>query len=339
MALSELDEIASIISGQKFLKKQISHWLYQKHCRDITAMSNISKDIRARLAENFEIAVLRPLQRKQAQDQTSKYLFAVSNGAIESAVIPDDDRTTLCLSTQVGCKRACAFCCTGKQGFQGNLTVSEILGQYEGIIERDQITNIVYMGMGEPLDNLDAVLASLQIFSADWGYGKSASRITVSTIGILPNLETFLQKTNCPLAISLHSPFDEQRHELLPGTRHYNLQDLFSLLRAFYRKDSRRITFEYIIMEGVNHSLQHVKKLAQLLNGLGCLVNLIPYHTFTESQFTSPNLETVKQFQQLLEQKGITTTIRRSRGQEIAAACGLLSTQHNQSVINNNLGS
>lgn len=324
---SELAEIGQTLTAPRYFGKQISCWLYQKHCRDIGKMSDLPKSIREQLMAHFEIAVLQSQQRYQASDQTSKYLFAVSRGFIETAVIPDQDRTTICLSTQVGCKRACAFCCTGKQGFQGNLTTAEIIGQYEGIVERDQITNIVYMGMGEPLDNLEAVLPSLDIFTAKWGYAKSDSRITVSTIGILPNLETFLQKTSCPIAISLHSPFDEQRHTLLPGTRHYPLSDLLSILRSFYKKDERRITFEYIVMDGVNHSPQHAHELVRILNGLGCRINLIPFHSFQQSEFQSPTLETVEQFKKSLENKGLTATIRRSRGQEIGAACGLLSTQ------------
>ncbi len=324
--LSQIYDIAQSCQAPKYTAKQICCWIYQKNCRDISKMSDISKKIRQVLDEKYEISILSPQKRLQANDTTSKYLFAVEKGFIESAVIPEEERATLCLSTQIGCKRGCLFCCTGKQGFQGNLNVAEILGQYEAILERNQISNIVYMGMGEPLDNLENVLQSLEIFTSDWGYRKSSQRITVSTIGILPELEKFLQLSKCPLAISLHSPINEQRHQLLPGTRHYQLNDLINLLKA-HKSEERRLTFEYIVLEGYNNTLQHVKELCRLLNGLSCRINLIPFHFFDGSTFIAPTLESVNDFKKNLDAKGLTVTVRRSRGQEISAACGLLSTK------------
>ncbi len=325
--LKAIQKICQSLGTANYTGRQIAQWLYQKHSRTIESMSDLKKTFREKLAQDYAVQVIDAAQCCTSSDHTKKYLFAFAKGCVETALIPEEDRTTLCVSTQIGCKRGCLFCCTAKQGFQGDLTSSEILNQYEALPERDEISNLVYMGMGEPLDNLEAVLMSLEILAAPWGYAKSPGKITVSTIGILPQLTTFMQASQCGIALSLHSPFEEERQAWLPGTKPYALKDVIAALRND-QCANRRITFEYIVLNNLNHSLQHVKELARLLNGLSCRINLIPFHPFPNAPFQAPSLEQIQAFQAALKAKGLITFLRKSRGQEISAACGLLSTKY-----------
>jgi len=221
----------------------------------------------------------------------------------------------------------CIFCLTGKQGFQGNLSSNEILNQFRSIPEFRKLTNIVYMGMGEPLDNLDEVIKSLEILTGLWGYGWSPTRITVSTIGLKNQVREFLERSRCHLAVSLHSPFDEERSRLMPIQKTNNIREILEIIRTADLNSQRRISFEYILFKGINDTPQHVQELARLLNGIKCRINIIRFHTIPGSEFTSPSLQEAEGFRDILNKKGILATVRRSRGEDIGAACGLLSTR------------
>jgi len=249
---------------------------------------------------------------------------------VEAAYIPDNDRATLCVSSQVGCKMGCLFCMTGKQGFQGNLSAGEIVNQLRSIPEWHNISNIVYMGMGEPFDNLENVLQSLDILTSEWGMAMSPRRITVSTIGVIPAMREFLEKSQCHLAVSLHTPFDDERRSLMPIQNVYPIEEVVKEIRKFDFSGQRRVSFEYIMFDGVNDSPQHVKEMARLLNGLQCRVNLIRFHSIPASPLKGSPDERIFEFRDSLTSKGIFTTIRASRGQDIQAACGLLSTKEIQ---------
>jgi len=262
-----------------------------------------------------------------SSDGTKKYLFPAGEGKfIETAYIPEKNRHTICLSTQVGCRMGCLFCMTGKQGFQGNLTASEILNQFRSIPEWALLTNIVYMGMGEPLDNPDEVMKSLEILTSEWGFGLSPKRITVSTIGIIPAMLRFLESSKAHLAVSLHSPFDEERQMLMPVQNKYPLKEVLAKIRDWDFGRQRRVSFEYILFKNLNDSPAHVNELARILNGIRCRVNLIRFHPIPDTSFESPDEKDVIAFRDRLNDKGITATIRASRGEDIRAACGLLST-------------
>ena len=326
--LVEIQSICKEIKAPSYTAKQICKWLYEKHVSEFSEMTNLSLHVRNQLNELYKIGKKSHTSVQLSKDLTKKYLFPVQHGFVEAAMIPNEDRSTLCLSTQVGCRYKCRFCATGEQGFHGDLSCSEILYQYAQLPERDKITNIVYMGMGEPMDNLENVLKSLEIFTAKYGYAKSPGRITVSTIGIIPGMEIFLQKSKCHLAVSLHSPFAEERVSLMPIGKKYSLPQLIKTLKTYSFDKQKRLTFEYILFEGINDSRRHANALARLLHGMKCRVNLLTFHPCVESDDLKPsNATTIAKFQQLLDSKGITTTIRKTRGQDIDAACGLLSTK------------
>ncbi len=326
--LTELQKIVLAEGMPRFTAQQIAGWLYQKRVPSIGEMTNLSKEARRRLSEKYTIGLTMPVNEQISVDGTRKYLFSVESGRfVETAYIPEKERHTLCISTQVGCKMGCLFCMTGKQGFNGNLSAGEILNQVVSVPESERLTNIVYMGMGEPLDNTEAVLKSLDILTAPWGFAWSPRRITVSTIGILPGMKVFMEKSRAHLAVSLHTPFDEERAYLMPVQKKYPLQRVIDFIRQYDWHGQRRISFEYILFKGLNDTPSHVKELARLLNGLKCRINLIRYHEIPGSDLKSPSLKEVELFRDRLKAKGIVTTIRRSRGQDIAAACGLLSTK------------
>jgi len=324
----ELKAIVGRFGLPAFTATQLSEWLYKKHARTFDAMTNLSKKARLLLEENFVIG-LTPFSNVQTSaDGTKKYLFPTTgNRFIEAAYIPDDDHFTLCVSSQVGCKMGCLFCMTGKQGFQSQLSAGEIVNQISSLPERDKLTNIVYMGMGEPFDNLDQVMRSLEILTADWGYAMSARRITVSTIGMIPAMKHFLENAQCHLAISLHSPFHEERRKLMPIENVYPVSEVIRELRSYDMGRQRRVSFEYIMFKGINDTPAHVKELARLLNGLRCRINLIRFHPIPDTPLLSSTEETIQQFRAGLLKKDIRTTVRASRGQDIFAACGLLSTK------------
>ncbi|HBI80537.1 MAG TPA: 23S rRNA (adenine(2503)-C(2))-methyltransferase RlmN [Bacteroidales bacterium] len=326
--LSELKSIVDAEGLPSFTANQIADWMYHHHAESIDEMTNLSKKNREILAAKYIVGLTKPERVSESADGTKKYLFLVgSNRYIEAAYIPESDRATLCVSSQLGCKMGCLFCMTARQGFQGNLTAGEILNQLRSIPEFTRVTNVVYMGMGEPFDNLENVMKSLEILTSKWGMGWSARRITVSTIGLIPAMKQYIEQTSCHLAISLHTPFDEERRMLMPIQNVYPIADVIAELKKYRFSDHRRLSFEYIMFDGLNDTPRHVKELVRLLNGLTCRINLIRFHPIPNSPLhTSPD-ERIFQFRDLLTAKGIFTTIRASRGQDIQAACGLLSTK------------
>lgn len=326
--LIELQAIVEGLGLPRFTAKQICDWLYKKHVTEIGGMTNLSIRAREMLAESYEIGAQESIKVSTSTDGTKKYLFkAPKEGFIEAAFIPDEKRNTLCVSSQVGCKMGCLFCATGKQGFQAQLSAGDIINQVRSIPERDRLTNIVYMGMGEPFDNLEEVMKSLEILTSEWGFAMSPRRITVSTIGILPAMKTFIEESNCHLAVSLHSPFDEERRHLMPIENVFAIKDVVELLKSYDFGRQRRISFEYILFKGINDRPQDVNELARLLNGLGCRINLLRFHSIPDTPLEGSDEATIERFRNSLNDKGIRTTTRQSRGMDIEAACGLLSTK------------
>ena len=327
--LDELQQIAASLGMPRFAAGQMASWLYAKRAETIAQMTDISLHNRTLLEERYDVGLTAPVGVEESTDGTKKYLFPTSGGHfVESAYIPDGDRATLCVSSQAGCRMGCAFCMTARQGFQQNLTASEILNQVRSIPESETLTNIVYMGMGEPLDNLGEVLRSLEVLTAEWGYAWSPTRITVSTIGVLPQLREFLDRTKVHLAVSLHNPFTTERLAIMPVEKAFPARDVVALLKEYDFTHQRRVSFEYIVFKGINDTPAHVRELAQLLNGLKCRINLIRFHAIPGSPFVSPRLAEMERFRDALTRKGIITTIRASRGEDIKAACGLLSTKN-----------
>jgi 23S rRNA (adenine2503-C2)-methyltransferase len=326
--LKELQDVANELGLPKFTAKQMADWLYKKDISSVDEMTNLSKKARELLNPEYEIGLTQPTKIQVSADGTKKYLFpTIQHKFIETAMIPERDRITVCVSSQVGCKMGCLFCMTGKQGFQGQLTAGEIVNQIKNIDEADEVSNIVYMGMGEPFDNLDEVLKSIEILTADWGFAMSPRRITVSTIGIIPGMLRFLEQSEAHLAVSLHTPFNEERRNLMPVEVAYPIEEVVAEIKNRDFGRQRRVSFEYILFEGLNDSPRHVKELVRLLSGLKCRINLIRFHPVPGTPLKSPGEKTIQHFKEMLNQKGILTTIRASRGQDIYAACGLLSTK------------
>ena len=325
---AELATLCAELGMPRFAAKQLAGWLYKKHIEDPALMTNISARHRELLAAKCAPALSAPVRVSVSSDGTKKYLFRIDGGHfIESAYIPDGDRATLCVSSQAGCRMHCEFCATGRQGLQRSLTTAEILNQIVSLPERDKLTNIVFMGMGEPLDNYDNVKRALDIMTSDWGFGWSPTRITLSTAGVVPNLKRFLDETDVHLAVSLHNPFPEERREIMPIERAWSIREVADLLRKYDFTHQRRVSFEYIVLEGRNCSPLHIKELCRLLDGIKCRINLIRFHKIPGSPFFSPSAEEMIRFRDTLTRKGIQTTIRASRGEDIQAACGLLSTE------------
>lgn len=322
----ELKTIAAAYGMPRFAASQIASWLYRNRVDSIDKMTNLSKANREKLAADFEVGYTAPIEANRSDDGTIKYLFAAGDSYIETVYIPDRDRATLCVSSQVGCKMNCRFCMTGKQGFKKNLTATEIINQIVSIPEFEHLTNIVFMGMGEPLDNTDEVLKALDILTSDYGFAWSPRRITLSTIGVTPNLRRLLDESQCHLAISLHNPFADQRQELMPVQKAFPIAATIELLRQYDFSHQRRLSFEYIVFEGLNDTPAHINELAHLLHGLDCRINLIRFHAIPQVDLHSPSTEKMEAFRDALSCKGIICTIRASRGEDIKAACGMLST-------------
>lgn len=343
--LSELQDVALSVGLQKFAGKQLAQWLYVQRVRSIDEMTNISLKGREALKARYTVGRHAPVREAVSVDGTRKYLFAVENqkseienqkslNYIESVYIPEEDRATLCVSTQAGCKMGCRFCMTGTLGFHGQLPASEILNQ---IFEIDQlaitnhqssISNLVYMGEGEPMDNLDYVLRSLEIMTAEYGCAWSPKRITVSTVGI-PNMKRFLDESECHLAVSMHNPFAMERAVIMPAEKMMSITEVVALLKQYDWTHQRRVSFEYICWEGQNDTIRHAKELLRLLKGLNCRINLIRFHEGVENiksdrHFPGSNEKQMEFLRDYLTQNGLTTTIRKSRGEDILAACGML---------------
>ena len=326
--LDELTALVVELGLPKFTGKQLSEWLYQKDISSIDEMTNLSKKNRELLSSKYEFGLVNSTKVQESVDGTKKYLFPTVKGKfVETAMIPDEDRKTVCVSSQVGCKMGCLFCMTAKQGFQGQLTAGEIVNQIRNIPEWHEVSNIVYMGMGEPFDNLEQVLKSLEILTSEWGFAMSPRRITVSTIGIIPGMLTFLNQSDAHLAVSLHTPFDDERKKLMPVQVAYPIADVVKEIKSWDFGRQRRVSFEYIVFKGLNDSPKHVTELARLLNGIKCRINLIRFHPIPGTPLEGTDEQTLQLFKNKLNDKGILTTVRASRGQDIYAACGLLSTK------------
>lgn len=331
MTIDELKQVVQECALPKFAAKQIADWIYKKRVSLIDEMTNISVVNRGLLSEKYDVGRYTPQEFQQSVDGTVKYLFRTEEDKlIESVMIPEDDRATLCVSSQVGCKLNCLFCMTGKQGFNGNLTANEILNQIYSVREADDLTNVVFMGMGEPLDNYDELKKTLEIMTADYGMTWSPKRITVSTTGITPKLKRFLDESNAHLAVSIHSPEREQRLSIMPVEKAYPIKDVIELLKEYDWTKQRRLSFEYIMFDNFNDSLIHAKELVQLLKGLDCRVNLIRFHAIPNVDLKSSSKEKMEAFRDYLTGKGLTCTIRSSRGEDIFAACGMLSTMKSE---------
>lgn len=328
MTQAELKALVAELGMPGFTASQLGQWLYVRHAQSIEEMTNLSKANRQRLAEGHCVGAMPPLERLESVDGTVKYLFPTQSGKyVETVFIPDGDRATLCVSSQVGCKMNCLFCQTGKQGFEGQLTVTDILNQIYALPERDRLTNIVFMGQGEPMDNIDNMLQATQVLTAPWGYGWSPKRITVSSVGVKSKLKRFLDESECHVAISMHSPLHEQRIQLMPAERQMAIADVVELLRQYDFTHQRRCSFEYICFGGLNDSPTYAREIVRLTQGLECRVNLIRFHTIPDVALPASDEKRMENMRDYLTAHGVFTTIRASRGQDIFAACGLLSTK------------
>ena len=327
MTLDQLQHLCAAESMPRFTAKQIADWLYNKQVDTIDAMTNLSLKARRRLNEICCVGKSGPVNCQVSADGTKKYLFQKSDDPqqyIEAVFIPDADRATLCVSCQAGCRMGCRFCVTGQQGFHGSLSAADILNQIFSIPESRRLTNIVFMGMGEPMDNLDHVLRATEVLTAPWGLGWSPKRITVSTVGIIPGLQRFLDQSQCHVAVSLHNPFAAEREQIMPMQRAYPIADVVALLRQYDWSGQRRISFEYTMFRGLNDDTRHAAELVRLLKGLYCRVNLIRFHSSPDTPFHTSTPQAMERFRDYLNAHGITCTIRASRGEDIMAACGLL---------------
>ena len=323
--LTELQEVALSVGLQKFAGKQLAEWLYVRRVTSFDQMTNISLKGREALKANYTIGRRSPVKEAVSVDGTRKYLFEEGEQFVETVYIPEEDRATLCVSTQAGCKMGCKFCMTGTLGFHGNLSAADILNQ---IFYFEDLSNLVFMGEGEPMDNLDNVLRALDIMTADYGLAWSPKRITVSTVGI-PAMKRFLDESECHIAVSMHNPFPVERAAIMPAERMMSINEVIALLKQYDFSHQRRVSFEYICWAGQNDTMRHAKELLRLLKGLNCRINLIRFHAGVEDiknerRFPASDEKNMEFLRDYLTEHGLTTTIRRSRGEDILAACGML---------------
>lgn len=328
--LNELEDAAVAAGLKPFVGRQLAEWLYVKRVSSWDRMTNIAKASKEALGSMFDLGTSAPVGRAESSDGTVKYLFRVgeAENAVEAVMIPEDERRTLCVSSQAGCRMGCRFCMTGRQGFYGNLDAAEILNQFLSIDNPEALTNTVFMGMGEPLDNYDAVSRVMEVLTADWGFGWSPKRITLSTVGVIPALRRYLDSFKCHLALSLHNPFPEERMEMMPVEKAYRCEDVISLLRQYDFSGQRRVSFEYTMFAGWNDDKRHADALIRLLRGLECRVNLIRFHKIPDFPLECSGTAAMEAFRDRLNNNGIVCTIRKSRGEDILAACGMLAGKH-----------
>lgn len=331
MSPAELKEAAVRVGLKPYAGKQLAEWMYVRRVRSFEAMTNISKEGRAALSDSYDLGTSDPVEVHVSSDGTKKYLFGFDGkSSIESVVIPEEDRRTLCVSSQSGCRMGCRFCMTGRQGFHGNLSAADILNQFLSVEESHELTNAVFMGMGEPLDNYDNVLRAIEVLTSDWGFAWSPKRVTLSTIGVLPNLKRFLDGSRCHIAVSLHNPFAEERASMMPVQKAWPASEILDLLRSYDFSGQRRVSFEYTMFAGFNDDKVHADALVRLLRGLECRVNLIRFHRIPDFPYDPSPLPVMEAFRDRLSRQGVTCTIRASRGEDIFAACGLLAGKHDK---------
>ena len=333
LELPELEETLARLGRPAFHARQIFQWVYRRGVADFGLMTDLPRDLRHQLGQHFRVGTPDVVRRERSSDGTTKFLLELADGKrIESVCIPDSPGDTFCLSTQVGCAMRCAFCLTGKMGIDRNLSAGEIVGQVRVLAASldllDRRFNIVLMGMGEPLHNYDATMKALRILSSEHGFGVSPRRVTLSTVGVLPALERLATEPFMPnLAISLHSTTEEQRDLLVPINRKYGIEELLEACRRFPLKRRQRITFEYVMLAGVNDTPEDAKRLARLLSGIHAKVNLLPLNEAAGIPFERPSDETINRFGKMLADRGVTVSVRKSRGRDIRAACGQLITE------------
>jgi len=334
---SQMEAFFESIGEKRFRATQLMKWIHHYGVDDFDEMTNLSKALRARLKEIAEVRGPEVVYKDFSDDGTRKWVLKVDGGScIETVLIPmDDKRRTLCVSSQVGCSLDCSFCSTGKQGFQRNLTPAEIIGQV-WVAQRSfgprtdssnrPVTNVVMMGMGEPLMNFEPVMDSMELMLDDWGYGLSKRRVTLSTSGVVPAIEKMIGRTDVALAISLHAPNDELRNELVPINRKYPIKQLLDVCNRYLDTlgDNRSITVEYTLIAGINDQPEHVAQLAKLLKGFDCKINLIPFNPFPNNDYRKPSRNAIMRFQNALIDSGYVVTVRSTRGDDIDAACGQL---------------
>ncbi len=362
MDLQALQQVAAEAGLPRYAARQLAHWLYVKHVTSVDEMTNLPKTGRERLKERYEVGGMEPVKCVTSTDGTVKYLFPTSRDCyVETVLIPEcgrggpmmqtgrsldepkhfaitavpRERRTVCVSTQVGCRMNCLFCQTGKQGFQGNLTAGDILSQVRWAVLEGGVDNVVVMGQGEPLDNLDELLRALQVMTADWGYGWSPRRITVSTVGLRKGLQRFVEESECHLAVSLHSGVPEVRRELMPAERQMSIAEVVALLRRYDFSHQRRLSFEYLMLRGRNDSMEDARTVLRLLRGMSCRVNLIRWHHVPGVPLEGTDEAGVLAFRDYLTRHGLFTTIRASRGEDIQAACGMLITSQRKEKSKN----
>lgn len=325
MTLDELKNVAQECALPPFAAKQMARWLYVRRVNALDEMTDISKAGRQRLAERYTIGRQSPTAEVRSTDGTAKYLFTGAGGRdVEAVMIPDRDRATLCVSSQAGCRMNCAFCMTGRQGFHGQLSAAKIINQILSVPESEDLTNIVFMGMGEPTDNMTELLKAIEILTSAWGMAWSPRRITVSSVGKLHDLKRLIEQTQVHIALSLHSPFSAEREKLMPVERAYPLTEVMAMLRGFDWTHQRRLSVEYIMWQGVNSDMRHADALARMLRGAHCRVNLIRFHAIPGSELRPCSEQVMTVFRDRLNELGIIATIRASRGEDIFAACGML---------------
>lgn len=339
MTLKDLEDVAKQGGMPRFVARQIADWIYAKRVTSFDEMANISKKNKNWLEGNFTIGREKPVRSSKSADGTVKYLFDVGGGnRIESVMIPDKDRATLCVSSQAGCKMNCYFCATGKLGFKANLTAASIMNQVlsmpvrlnkTGGKEQGELTNIVFMGMGEPLDNFPEVLKAIEILTSPWGLAWSPKRITVSTVGKLPQLKELLDKTNVHVAVSVHTADLAQRESMMPAQKAFPLQSVMKLLQSYDFSGQRRLTLEYIMWRGVNDDVAHANMLIRLIGDLDCRVNLIRFHKVPGVDLHPASEDRMLMFRNILNEHGVKATVRASRGEDIEAACGMLAAGKN----------
>ncbi len=344
LSQGDLERFFSARDEKPFRARQVLQWIYQRGVDDFDAMTDLSKSLRAVLNNEAEIVPLEVQARHDSKDGTIKWLFSSGYGqAVETVFIPEPARGTLCISSQVGCALDCSFCATGAQGFNRNLTSAEIIGQVRHAIQElprrangePAVTNVVFMGMGEPLANYRNLIPVLELLVSDWSYGLSRRRVTVSTSGIVPHINKLGTDCNVSLAVSLHAPDDELRSALVPINKLHPISELLDACWQYAAKHSNRfITFEYVMLRDVNDTLRHANLLAALLKGNAAKVNLIPFNPFPGTEFQRSSADTIQMFQSRLRQRGLVATTRKTRGDDINAACGQLAGKVSDRVTN-----
>ncbi len=346
--IKDLDcgEMEKWLAGRKespYRVKQIRQWLFQKGAISFAEMTNLSSGVRSELEAGYSIGRLQTLRRSVSVDGTVKFLFGLADGpGIESVLIPEKNRLTLCISTQAGCGFGCAFCATALMGLKRSLSAGEIVDQIlearRALAADRRITHVVLMGMGEPLANYDQTCAALKIMSdADWGIGISPRRITLSTVGLVPQMKRLMEESHVNLAVSLHATTDEVRSRLMPVNRKYPLAELIECCRSLPLPKRRRITFEYVMLRGINHSAEDARRLSALLNGVRAKINLIPFNPHPGSPYRRPTAEEILQFQNDLRGRGHQVNVREPRGSDIQAACGQLMVESSETAGNEKL--